>query len=469
MHIRSVRSRLTLWYVSLLAATFIVLGTAAYGLLTYSLLRGVDDALDSVARATIERVEGRPAGLFSSEIHEIFRRFFGAPPLEPYFQMLDPGESPHGEVRPRGPGELPLSDHALSNARQGKATYETMKGGDPFPVRVLTVPVMQGGRPIRVIRVGSSLMNVVETRNRFVLVMAGLLPVGLLMAGLGGWILARRALRPVDRMAEAARRISAQRLAERVEETGVGDELDRLAQILNQMLSRLDAAFQQVRRFSADASHELQTPLTALRGGLEVALRSPRTPEEYREILKDALEEIDRITRLVEGLLLLARAESGALRMDLRPVDLTELAEEVYWRLKVLADERKVDLRLEQTGPVVISGDRDRLRRLLVNLVDNAVKYTDAGGRVTVSVSSDADRARMVVTDTGRGMAPHDLERIFQPFFRSDDAVSEPGSGLGLTIVRSIALAHGGDVSVESTPGKGSAFRVALPATRTPA
>jgi len=449
--------------MSLLAAAFLVLGGAAYGLLSYSLLRGVDDALESVARATSERMMARTSPMFPSDIQEIFRRFFGQTPWEPYFQMLDPGESEDTRAGSKEARELPLSREALENARQGRPTYETVEGVEAYPVRVLTAPVMRGGRPVRVIRVGTSLRNVAETRARFLLVMAGLFPVGLVLAGLGGWVLARRALRPVDRMVEAAQRISAERLAERVEETGAGDELDRLAQTLNRMLSRLDAAFQQVRRFSADASHELQTPLTALRGELEVALRSSRTPEEYQETLKSALEEIERIARLVEGLLILARAESGALRMDRRPVDLAELVEEVYWRLKVLADERSVDLRMDGLEPVTVIGDRDRLRRLLVNLVDNAVKYTGPGGQVGLSLAREGDRVVMEVSDTGPGIPLEEQEQIFQPFFRSEAVLSERGSGLGLSIARSIALAHGGELSVESTPGQGSTFRVGLP------
>ena len=464
VRIRSVRARLTLWYMSLLTLTFLALGGAAYGLLSYSLLQEVDKALKSVARVMAERTqEERSSRLFPSEIEEIFRRFFGVSPKQPYFQMLDP------EGRTLDPKDLPLAEETLRNAAHGLATYETVDASGPYPVRILTVPVMRDGRPVRLIRVGSSLKNASETRMRFLVVMGGLFPVALILAGMGGWVLARRALRPVERMAEAARRISAERLAERVEETGAGDELDRLAQTLNQMLSRLDEAFQQVKRFSADASHELQTPLTALRGELEVALRSQRTPEEYQATLKSALEEIERIARLVEGLLLLARAESGALRMDRRPVDLSELAEEVFWRLKVLADERSVDLHLEETGPLVVPGDRDRLRRLLVNLVDNAVKYTGAGGRVTLSLSRNRDRAVMTVEDTGRGMPPKDLEHIFQPFFRSDDAAGEPGSGLGLSIAQSIAVAHGGDLTATSEPGRGSTFRVSLPASAPPA
>ena len=221
----------------------------------------------------------------------------------------------------------------MQRAAEGLQTFETVEGLGPYPVRVLTQPVREAGRVTSLIQVGMSLESVAVTRRRFLLVMATVLPLALLFAGGGGWILARRALRPVDRMTEAARRISAEHLNERLETTGSDDELDRLAATLNEMLGRLDAAFQQVRQFSADASHELQTPLTILKGELEVALRAPRSPDEYHRVLASALEESERIARLVEGLLLLSRADAGVLRMDRQPVDLAKLMAEVseYW------------------------------------------------------------------------------------------------------------------------------------------
>ena len=295
--------------------------------------------------------------------------------------------------------------------------------------------------------------------------MAAVFPIGLLLAGGGGWLLARRALRPVDRMAETARRISAEHLAARLEDTGANDELSRLAQTLNEMLGRLDTSFRQIRQFSADASHELQTPLTILKGEIEVALRMPRTPEEYQRILKSALEEIDRVARLVEGLLLLARADAGVLRMDLQPVDLAQLVEDVYGQAKVLADRRNITLLLGVMEPLSIRGDYERLRRVLLNLVDNGIKYTPSGGRVTLSLQRDGEWASLRVTDTGIGLSPEDQEKIFERFYRSAEARSrgEGGAGLGLCIARSIAEAHGGKIQVESTPGLGSTFTVLLP------
>jgi heavy metal sensor kinase len=278
-------------------------------------------------------------------------------------------------------------------------------------------------------------------------------------------MLARRALRPVDRMTETARRISAEHLTGRLDETGAGDELDRLAQTLNEMLGRLDAAFKEMRQFTADASHELQTPLTILKGEMEVALRSPRSPEEYQRILKSGLEEIDRIARLVEGLLLLARADAGVLRMDRQAVDLAQLIEEVHGQARILAEAHSVDLRLGPVGPVSVQGDYAHLRRLLLNLVDNGIKYTPPSGHVTISLQSSGGWASIRIEDTGIGISPEDQTRIFQRFYRSAEARSsgEGGAGLGLCIARSIAEAHRGRIEVESIPGRGSTFTVLLP------
>jgi heavy metal sensor kinase len=266
-------------------------------------------------------------------------------------------------------------------------------------------------------------------------------------------------------MTEAARRISAEHLDERVHTTGTGDELDRLAATLNDMLARLDVTFRQIRQFSADASHELQTPLTILQGELEVALRAPRTPDEYRRVLTSALEESKRIARLVEGLLLLSRADAGVLRMDHQAVDLTRLVAEVCEQSQVLAKARGVTLDLEPLTPVTIQGDPQHLRRLLVNLVDNGLKYTLAGGRVTLALHQEGGWAVLRVADPGIGLTPEEQERIFQRFYRAPTAVSRDveGSGLGLCIARSIVEAHGGSIQVESAADHGSIFTVRLP------
>ena len=467
MYIKSIRTRLTIWYTCLLTVTLLIVGGAAFVLLSYSLSHEMDSALDSVARALIERDQSRATTFPPSEIDQAFRRFFGFSPWDHYFQMRDPSGKGDEHRSLPSTGKLPLSSKALNNAIRGLSSFETVEGLGEYPVRILTMPVMESNRVINMIQVGMSLKSIDETYLRFLLTMAGVLPLGLALAASGGWLLAHRALKPVDRMTAAARRISAEHLSQRVEETGTGDELDNLAKTLNQMLTRLDAAFSQIRRFSADASHELQTPLTILKGELEVALRSARTAEEYRATLESALEEVDRTAHLVEGLLLLARAEAGVLKMDRQEVDLGQLLEEVYIRLKPLADSRSIELRLGAIEPLSIQGDRERLERMTSNLVDNAIKYTGAKGRVTLGLQHDSRCASILVSDTGSGIAVEEQKLIFQAFYRTSEARSpaERGTGLGLSIAQSIAAAHGGTIQVESSPGRGSSFRVLIPIT----
>ena len=235
-----------------------------------------------------------------------------------------------------------------------------------------------------------------------------------------------------------------------------------MAKTLNDMLSRINDAIHQMRQFSADASHELQTPLTILKGEMEVALRSRRSPEEYQRVLSSGLEEIDRINLLVEGLLLLARADAGVLRMDFQAVDLKALAEDVCESMKALADKRTISLHTRLPEAVSTRGDRAHLRRLLVNLVDNAIKYTPAGGSVALSVQPEGDWVCLAVSDTGIGLSQQERQRIFSRFHRSTEtrARDKKGVGLGLAIARSIAEAHRGRIDVQNNPGKGSTFTV---------
>ena len=465
MNIRSIRTRLTIWYTGLLTVTLLIVGGAAFALLSYNLSREMDRALDSVARAMIQQDKSRSAPFLPSEIDQAFRRFFGFSPWDHYFQMRDPSGNRDERRSLPSTGKLPLSAEALANAMRGLSFFETVTGLGEHPVRILTMPVMESNRVVNLIQVGMSLQSMDETRLRFLLIMAGVLPLGLVLAASGGWLLAHRALQPVDRMTAAARRISAEHLSQRLEETGTGDELDNLAKTLNQMLSRLDSAFTQIRRFSADASHELQTPLTILKGELEVVLRSTRTPGEYQATLESALEEVDRITRLVEGLMLLARAEAGVLRMDRQELDLGQVLEEVYLRLKPLADSRAIELRLGSIEPIGIRGDRDLLQRMTSNLVDNAIKYTAAEGRVTLELKREGSRAFILVSDTGIGVPAEERGHIFQAFYRTSQArcLAEQGTGLGLAIAQSIAAAHGGAIEVENVAGGGSSFRVQIP------
>jgi heavy metal sensor kinase len=464
---RSVRTRLTLWYTSLLGITFVFLGLSAYMLVSYTLHNEADSALRSVAIALAEKKVAETNERIPPDIGEIFRHFFGAPPAGRYFEWLDPQGNPR-EDHPE-PNAPPFTSTAKRNATRGVATFETFKAPAAYPIRMLTWPVIGAGRVIAVVRVGMSEMSMQRTMSTFMLTMAALFPLALILASGGGWFLAHRALKPVDRMTQTARRIGAGQLHARLDLSGANDELDRLAETLNEMLGRLEAAFTEMRQFTADASHELQTPLTILRGEIEIALRSKRSQEEYVDVMKSALEEIERISLLVEGLLLLARSDAGVLKMDCKPLDLMIVTEEVLNQLAPLASSKPVTLVLGHVEPLQISGDPVHLRRLLFNLVDNAVKYTPPEGSVRVSIDREDGWARLSVADTGIGIPAQDRDRIYQRFFRSADARSaQGGSGLGLSIVKSITEAHGGRIDLETSQGKGSIFRVYLPLLPTP-
>ena len=463
MRIRSIRTRLTLWFTSLLAITFLILGVTGYELVSYTLHKEADLALRSVAATLGERNATEARNYFPRDVDEIFRRFFGSLPMGPYFEWVDPRGNM--QRQPNEPNAPPFTQHAKQNAQRGIATFETFKGSSPYPVRVLTWPVVESGRVIGVVRVGMSQMNLYRTMSHFLLIMAALFPLALALAGGGGWFLANRALDPVDRMTHTAREIGAGQLHARLELTGANDEMDRLADTLNEMLSRLEAAFTEMRQFTADASHELQTPLTILRGEMEVALRSKRSPEEYMDVMKSALEEIERISFLVEGLLLLARSDAGVLKMDRKPLELMLVVEEVVHQLRPLAETRHVALTVGYMEPLEVSGDSVHVRRLLFNLMDNAITYTPSGGTVKVSIGRSGDWAVLSVEDTGIGISPEEQQKIFRRFYRSAQARSgaQGGSGLGLSMVKSISEAHGGKIELESSPGKGSVFKIYFP------
>jgi heavy metal sensor kinase len=316
------------------------------------------------------------------------------------------------------------------------------------------------------IQVGMALRRTQAVRDRYFDTLIVLIPLGVGLAALGGAIIARAALRPVDEMARTARRITAEDLSRRVERRGSGDELDALAETLNGMLARLDDAFGQTRRFAADAAHELRTPLTVLRGGIEVALRMERSPDEYRRVLASSLEEVERLIRLAEDLLLLSRSLAGP-EGARAPVDLEPLVLEVFEVGARIGRAAGVSVRVAATVPARVTGDAAALRRALLNLVENAIKYTPSGGKVEIGLGRGDGVAEVTIADSGIGIEADDVERIFEPFLRLDAARARDtgGAGLGLAIARSIVIAHGGAITVESRPGSGSRFTVRLPST----
>jgi heavy metal sensor kinase len=453
----SVHTRLTLWYAGALLAILVFISGLSYWLLARSLAQDVDRSLVTLAQV----VRDAPRGDGFEEAEWWVRELLD--PEHQLFQLL----GPDGRLRSRSwrlrDDQLPLSAEGRQRVVAGLATFETvLLHGER--IRVVALPVLRNGRLIEVVQVGMPLAPTERTLQRWLEALLVLVPLGVGLAAAGGRVMARAALRPVDEMSQSARRIDAEALARRITIRGTGDELDRLAETLNGMLARLENTFGEMRRFSADAAHELRTPLTALKGTLEVALRAERSGAEYRAALASALEEVDRLVRLAEDLLLLSRATAGPDSPRAR-VELETLVLDVAEVGTRLAKDRGVTVRVGALAPLAVLGDGSALRRAVLNLVENGVKYTPAGGRVELSVTAADGEAVLAVEDTGPGIDAGDVIRIFEPFVRLDSARSREsgGSGLGLAIARSIVVAHRGTLGVERPAAGGSRFTIRLP------
>jgi heavy metal sensor kinase len=282
-----------------------------------------------------------------------------------------------------------------------------------------------------------------------------------------GWVFTGRALAPVLEIAQAAQRISGSNLSLRLPSHGSGDELDYLTETFNQMIQRLEVNFNQIRQFSTDVSHELRTPITVVRGQLEVALMTARNEEDFREAIVTSLADIERLSQIVRALLLLSQAETGQVVLQKTRMNICELVENLVDQFQIPAEGAEVQLRFEQKSPACEGAfDQIQIERMLSNLLTNAIKFTPAGGAITVSVEGMDNEVEIIVRDTGRGIAPQHLPHIFDRFYRvpeSGQPSPEKGLGLGLSFVAWIVRAHGGTLDALSGPGKGTVFTIRLP------
>lgn len=377
------------------------------------------------------------------------------------FRLLDD----HGHVILTSDSSKRLPDPWPVPSRPASDLLFRTEHGSALATRTRTCSQwLESDGAVRIIQATYLLDQVNTSLNRFLQLCVVALGAAAVLAVLGGRIVAARGLRPVARMVSAARKISVENLRQRLDRSHTGDELDVLAATFNEMFERLEKQVAQLRQFTADAAHELRTPLAALRGNAEVMLSGARTINELRAGFAESIEEYDRLSRIADDLLLLARADAGqefvrrsSMRLDTAVGDVVDL-------FAPLAEERDIHLHCSAGNEVWIDGDDGRLRQMISNLLDNAIKYTPKGGRVDVSLATSNGTANLMIRDTGIGVAAEHLSHLFDRFYRADRArTRDSGAGLGLAISRTIAEGHSGTIRLESVPGRGTTVSVALP------
>jgi heavy metal sensor kinase len=472
----SIRTRLSAWYAGAFALLLGVFALGAYAFLKRSTQQRIDEYLAETAGAVagameFERVSGKPFEDIVDAVLEEFRmRDIVVLVLDRErnrLSMLDLGARRLATPpRTHAAQQLPDLRTILTSTRPTDATTFATGRGDAGTVRVVALPYRLGTRDL-VIGAARPL-EAQETTLREARYAIGLgIPFMLIVATAGGSLLARKSLEPVSALAEQAARIGATSLHERVAVPNPRDELGRLAAVLNDLLERLDRSFEEQRRFTADASHELRTPVAIISGEAELALSRPgRSPQELRDALARVRDESDRLKHIVDDLFLLARAEAGDTIMVPREVYLGEVAADSVRALRSLAEQKTVRLAFEGSEDLPFQGDEALLRRLFVNLLDNAIKYTPPGGNVTLSTEQSNGDYLVRVADTGPGIPPDAQPHIFDRFYRSErdrHASATGGAGLGLAIASWIAQTHGGTLGLERSDPTGSRFLVRLP------
>jgi heavy metal sensor kinase len=453
-----VRTRLTVWYVAILAAVLLLYG----GITSAVLLLQLRSQLDHRAIEDLETVEG----------------FLSFGPNGEVFLKNDYHDHPYPALMQDRLLEVWLADGSLlyrnellgsralgmpPDPREGVDSYSerSVRLADSTPVRLVSKRHSLEGRPT-IIRVGFSERPLWDRFWQLVIGLIAGLPLALGLAGWGGYFLARRALSPIDRMAQRAHDINAEHLSARLDVENPNDELGRLATAFNETLARLESSFEQLRRFTSDASHELRTPLTAIRSVGEVGLRKQGNAEHYREVIASMLEESGRLTRLVESLLAISRADSGQVQLARTGIAVLPFVREVGSMLEVLAEEKKQHVSIQGDETARVQADRAILRQILINLFDNAIKYSPVGGRIAVRVLPTA----IEVQDSCPGIPAEHRGRVFDRFYRVDEGRSRDagGAGLGLAIAKWGAEAHGGLLELDCPTDGGCIFRLSLPA-----
>ena len=462
---RSIRARLTTLYVVTLSLIFVCFGGYTYwgfkGYLIRSLQQTLVRRAHQIAITILTEVPQQGEGYLASEIRARY-----APELnERIIRITDQaGRTIYASKNAAALSSFPDISFSSGVSETVPVKREELASRtDRFQVVALGYRLANGSR--YVVEVGASETDISSALDGLLLTLLLGFPVFIGLTSVGVYVLLGRALRPVDEIVRSAERITLRNLSQRLPVPATGDEVERLSLALNRMIQRLDESYQITSRFSADASHELRTPLTIMRGELEALLQQEHLDEQETQQIVSVLEEAERLTQIIEGLLAISRLEAGEIPLNQDPVDLSRLVASTVEQMEPLAEDKALVLNCRTNPNVMVEANETRLKQVVVNLIDNAIKYTPEGGKITVQVRAEGNEAILEVIDNGIGIAETALPHVFKRFYRSEQVQARRarGTGLGLSMVQSILEAHGGSVSVESRENEGSTFRVRLP------
>ena len=457
--------KMTLWYVLTFVVTTLIIFSFMYIRLKHHLIKELDKFLEDESR------------VFASEISE--NRMDIKKAMADYEEDIFARKSNPVDARVmNAEGQVvvasrdfagfvyQLGREKLRRIEKDGKYFETVRvPGRRTPYRVISSRVSIDEKMDYIVQVGLRMWRMRKTLSNFRHNLLMAIPIVLVLGATGGWFLARRSLSPIAHITETARRITASRLGERLKPRKTGDELDHLITTLNEMISRLEDSFKRISQFTADASHELRTPISSLRGEAELLLSKPRPIQEYQGVLANHIEKLDFIMRMINDLILLSKFDSNEAGLEMVQLKLNDLLVNLWELFRVLGDQKGVTFTLEDIEEGNVLGDRTRMQQLFTNLIDNAIKFTPTGGHVHISLKKDGGYGKVSIRDTGIGIPQEELERIFERFYRVDKsrARESGGTGLGLSTCQWIARAHHGKIEVKSELGKGAEFIVSLP------
>lgn len=468
MNVRSISFRLVTWYAGLLTAIFVLLCALLYLDLRHFLENDLRQAEARRTRQIANTLLAHVAQTGEASVARQTKEWY-QPETSDRFIRITRADSTliYASDVPKDNSFDPADVPVLPLPAETEITRE-LKLSNGTTLVLAALNFKSAGNPTYLVEFGELLDPLGTMLNRLFLQLTLGLPLAILVVVAGGWLLLRRALAPVEQITSAAERITQHNLGERLPVAHTGDELERLSASFNRMIARLDEAFQNSQRFVADASHDLRTPLTILHGELEGFVQDPRLPAELRERAAVMLEETLHLTKIVEQLFTLSRLDAGEARTEWTKFDLAELAKTTADQMGLLAEDKNISISCDAAQKLLVEGDAVRLKQVIVNLLDNAIKYTPDKGAIQLRVHGINGHVVLEVKDTGIGIAADALPHVFERFYRVDKTRSgeNESAGLGLSIVKSICAAHGAQVEAQSTVGRGSCFRVTLPAVK---